>query len=139
MIRNIIAVVVGLIVGSIVNMTLVFLNVFVLYPMPEGTDMMDQEQMNAYIATLPQTAFLVTLAAHVGQALVGGWVAARLAPRNAMRPALIVGVLTLLGCILNMQNIELPTWMLIELPLCLAAAWFVGQLEQRRRAGRTAA
>ncbi|MCK6502152.1 hypothetical protein L6R53_01885 [Myxococcota bacterium] len=55
------------------------LNGFVLFPTPEGTNLNDPEQMNAYVATLPAAAFVVILAAHLGQALFGGWVAARLA------------------------------------------------------------
>ena len=50
MIRNFIAVIVGLFAGMVVNMALVMLNGYVLFPMPEGTDMNDTEQMNAYVA-----------------------------------------------------------------------------------------
>jgi hypothetical protein len=43
MIRNILAVIVGLAAGMAVNMALVMLNGYVLFPMPEGMDMYDQE------------------------------------------------------------------------------------------------
>ena len=74
MIRNILAVIGGLAVGMAVNMALVMLNAYVLFPMPQGTSMQDTEQFKAYIATLPTTAFLVVLAAHLGQAFAGGLV-----------------------------------------------------------------
>ena len=77
MIRNIVAVVVGLFVGSTVNMALIQLNMQVLFPMPPGTDMNDPVQLNAYIETLPTQAFFVVMAAHLGQSFVGGWTAAR--------------------------------------------------------------
>ena len=51
MIRNILAVVAGLFAGMGVNMVLVLVNGMVLFPMPEGMDMNDPEQLNAYIAT----------------------------------------------------------------------------------------
>ncbi len=73
MIRNILAVIAGLIVGMVVNMALVTLNAYVLFPMPPGTNMQDPEQLNAYMATLPTAAFFVVLAAHLGQSFVGGW------------------------------------------------------------------
>ena len=37
--RNVLAVIAGLIAGMAVNMALIMLNGYVLYPMPEGTDM----------------------------------------------------------------------------------------------------
>lgn len=37
--RNAGAVIVGLVVGMMVNMALVMLNAYVLFPMPEGMDM----------------------------------------------------------------------------------------------------
>lgn len=76
MAKNIFAVIIGLAVGMAVNMSLVMLNAYALFPMPEGTDMNSPEQMNAYVATLPTVAFLVVMAGHLGQSLVGGWVAA---------------------------------------------------------------
>ena len=84
--RNIGAVVLGLFAGMAVNMGFIMLNSYMLFPMPEGIDMNDPEQMNAYVATLPTAAFLVVLLAHLGQSFVGGWVAARV---GASRPMLL--------------------------------------------------
>ena len=116
-------------------MALVLLNSFVLFPMPEGTDMSDTTQFNAYIATLPDVAFLLVLVAHLGQAFVGGWVAARLGASRPMALALTVGALTLVAGILNLMTIAGPAWLYIELPLYLAVAWAAGRIEQRRRGG----
>ena len=88
MLRNIGAVIVGLIAGNVWNMALIMLNATVLFPMADGTDMQDPEQMKAYVATLPAHAFVTVLTAHVGQAGVGGWIAARL---SASRPMLLSG------------------------------------------------
>ena len=134
MIRNIVAVIAGLVVGMLVNMALVLLNVYVFFPMPPGTDMADPEQFNAYIATLPTVAFFVVLAAHLGQSFVGGWTAARIGSSRPMMLAMIVGVGTLAGGIINMMTVKGPTWMYIELPLYLVVAWFAGRIELKRRA-----
>lgn len=130
MLRNIGAVIAGLFVGSLVNMAFVLLNSYVLFPMPEGMDMMDPERFNAYLATLPVAAFLVVLVAHLGQAFVGGWVAARIGTRP-MVLAMIVGALSLLGGIMNAMQIDGPSWMLIEMPLYLVVAFAAGKLVER--------
>jgi len=133
MLRNGLALVAGLVVGMMVNMGLVILNTSVLFPMPAGSSMENPEQMNAYIATLPVAAFLVVLAAHLGQAFVGGWVAARLAASAPMLLAMIVGVLSLIGGIFNALSLELPAWMWIEMPLYLVVAWTAGRIAVRQR------
>ncbi|MGH1342507.1 MAG: hypothetical protein ACRBN8_13185 [Nannocystales bacterium] len=134
MIRNVLAVFAGLAAGMATNMALVMLNAYVLFPMPAGIDMNDPVQMNAYIAPLPATAFILVLAAHLGQSFVGGWTAARLGASRPMLLAMIIGVLSLVGGIMNMMQLELPTWMLVELPLYLVVAWIAGRIEQKRRA-----
>jgi MFS family permease len=134
MIRNILAVVAGLAVGMAVNMALIMLNAYVLFPMPAGMDMQDPEQMNAYIATMSTAAFVVVLAAHLGQSFVGGWTAARLGASRPMVLAMIVGVISLVGGILNMMQLEHPAWLYVELPLYLVVAWLAGHMEQKRQA-----
>jgi hypothetical protein len=134
MLRNVGAVLAGLLVGMGVNMALIMLNGMVLFPMPDGMDMNDPEQMNAYVATLPTVAFFVVLAAHLGQSFVGAWIAARLGASRPMVLAMIVGLVSLAGGIINMMTIKGPAWFAIELPLYLVVAWVAGRLEVRRRA-----
>lgn len=135
MLRNIGAVLAGMVAGSLVNMALILLNSFVLFPMPPGTHFNTPEQVSAYLATLPAVAFVVVMLAHLGQSFVGGWVAARLGGSQPMMLALIVGAFSLLGGILNMMSIRGPAWTYIELPLYLVVAWAAGRIEQNRRAG----
>ena len=138
MLRNVVAVVVGLALGMAVNLGLIQLNVQVLNPMPSGMDMNDSEQFNAYLATLPTSAFVVTMLAHLGQAFVGGWVAARLGASRPMLLAMIVGVVSLAGGIAAMMMFKGPDWMAVELPLYLVVAWLAGRIEQKRRARQNA-
>ena len=127
MLRNIGAVVVGLIAGSIWNTALILLNSQVLFPVPEGTDIQDPEQMKAYVATLPAHAFLVVLAAHVGQAGIGGWIAARLGKSRPMLLAGVIGALTVIGAVYNQITLEGPGWMWVDVPLIVLAAWWAGR------------
>ena len=123
----------GLVVGSIANMAIVTLNTTVLFPMPPGTSFEDQASFAAWVATLPPAAFLVVLAAHLAQAFVGGWVAARIAGRP--RPPMFVGALTAAGSAVNMLQLPGPAWMWIDVPLCLAVAYGAWAIEARRRQG----
>jgi len=132
--RNIGAVVAGLFVGSCVNMGLIRLNSTVLFPMPEGMDPNDLEQFVAYTEGLPATAFLVVMAAHLGQAGVGGWLAARLAGSRPLLLALIVGGATLLGGLMMLVMVPAPVWMWVEIPLYIVVAYGVGTIEVKRRA-----
>ena len=135
MIRNIGAVVVGLVAGMAVNMAIGAL-AWVLYPMPEGVGFSDAEGVAAYMAALPKAVFLIVLAAHLSQAFVGGWVAARISPNQPMVVAMIVGAISLVSVIANMKSIPLPTWMMVEFPLYLVVAWAAARMEINRRGGR---
>jgi hypothetical protein len=131
MVRNILALFAGLFVGMSWNMALVVLNSSVLFPMPEGMSMQDPVQMNAWIATLPVAAFIVVLLAHLGQSFFGAWVAVRLSTSRPMLLAMIIGVLSLAGGVMNMMSLEHPAWMYIELPLYLVVAWAAARLGSR--------
>lgn len=133
LIRSVLAVLAGLFVGSLANMAIVLLNTTVLYPMPEGTSFEDQASFAAWVATLPTAAFLVVIAAHLSQAFVGGWVAARIAGRP--RPPMFVGALTAAASAMNMLQLPGPAWMWIDVPLCLAVAFGAWVIEARRRQG----
>ena len=128
MIRNIIAVVVGVIVGMVFNMAVVILNTAVLFPVPEGFNWNDPDAVGAYFTNLPLPAFLVVLVAHLGQAFFGGLVAALISRNAAMTVAMIIGVLSMLAGIANMMMVPNPAWMWIEVPLYLVAAWFAGRI-----------
>ena len=135
MIRTILAVVVGLVVGMAFNMGMVVLNT-ALHPMPEGVDFNDAEGMSTYIAGLPLMALVLILVAHVGQAFIGGLVAAAIGRSASMVAAMIVGVLSMLAGIANLMSMPLPAWMWFEMPLYLLAAWFAARIVLGWRAGK---
>ncbi|MBC8203485.1 MAG: hypothetical protein H8E91_06610, partial [Planctomycetes bacterium] len=119
----IVAVIVGLIVGSAVNWGIGSLNV-VFFPMPEGVPWQDTDAIIAWIKTLPQQAFILVLLAHLSQSFVGGFVAALIAKQNMMCVALVVGAISMLAGIANMLMIHAPAWLWIEMPLYLVTAYF---------------
>ena len=134
MLRNICAVIVGLAGGMAVNMLIVMLST-VLYPMPEGVSFNDREGLEAYIETLPFTAFLIVMLAHLGQALVGGWIAAIISRNAPMLVAMIVGSLSMIAGIYNLATMPIPAWMWVEVPLYLIAAYAAAKMALSRNAG----
>ncbi len=133
MLRNIGAVIAGMIVGMVLNITIIMINL-IFFPMPEGLSMQDQEGFSAWAKTLPETAFILPMVAHLAQAFGGGWLAARIGASHPMVLAMIVGVLSLGGGISNALSMEIPTWMWIEMPFYLVLAWVAGNIEVKRRA-----
>jgi hypothetical protein len=131
--RNIAAVIAGLVVGMIVNLALIQLNT-VFFPLPDGVDMTNTAQMKDVIQGMPAAAWILVIAAHLGQAFVGGWVAARLGASRRMMLAIIVGLLSLAGGIANALMLSAPLWTWIEMPFYPVVAWLAGRMELARRA-----
>jgi hypothetical protein len=134
MLRNVCAVIAGLVAGMVVNFALIKLNT-VFHPLPEGVDLSETEQMKEVIKEMPATGWILVFAAHLGQAFVGGWLAARLGASHPMVLALIVGTLSLAAGIANALMLSAPAWTWIEMPFYLVAAWLAGRIEVARRAG----
>ncbi|MGB1070821.1 MAG: hypothetical protein ACPG1Z_04070 [Planctomycetota bacterium] len=122
----------GMVVGGSVNMALIQINLS-LYPAPEGMDMNDMVAWKEFAASLPPAAFLIPVIAHLAQAFLGGWVAARIAPSHVMGVALTIGGVSMLGGIMNLINLAPPAWMWAELPFYLVLAGLAGKLELKRR------
>ncbi len=111
MLRKIVATVVGVLVAGLVVALVESINRF-LAPHPQGIDLHDMKQVAAMIAKLPTQAFLVVLAAWSLGALIGSWVATRLAGRSTVVPGIIVGVFILAGAIFNIAMFPHPLWMI---------------------------
>ena len=107
--RNIGAVLAGIIVGSIVNMAIVMLSIFV-FPLPEGTDLFDPVAMEQVIASFGPGQFLFAFAAHALGTLVGAVVAARIATTRKMWFAIGIGLYFLYGGVTMIAMYGGPMW-----------------------------
>lgn len=126
--RNVLAVVVGLVVGSIINMGIITLNGSML-PLPEGIDILSEEGMKL----LPMKYFVGPFLAHALGALVGAYATARIAASHHQKLALVIGVLFLIGGIAAANMIAAPTWFVV-LDLVVAylpMAWLGAKLVNR--------
>lgn len=127
--RIVLAIVAGYIIGSMVNMALIFLGIAVV-GIPEGVNIWEIETMKANIHLFEFKHFIFPFLAHAAGTLVGAFLAARIADKNKMRAALIVGLLFLLGGIANIVSIGGPmAFITIDLLFAyIPMAWLGGTL-----------
>ncbi|WP_291981809.1 hypothetical protein [Luteitalea sp.] len=133
MLSNVLAVVVGIIVGGIVNTALVAIGPTVVPP-PGGVDMTTAEGLQAGMALLAPRHFVFPWLAHAVGTLVGALVAARLARSHRLPLAMVVGMVFLAGGIMAAQMIPAPTWF-VALDLIgayLPMAWLGARLAGAR-------
>ncbi len=109
MTKNILAVVVGFILGSVVNMGLVTVGPSVI-PLPAGADVATMDGLKASMQLFEPKNFVFPFLAHALGTLVGAFVAAKLAASQPMRSAMIIGFLFLLGGITMVYLAGGPTW-----------------------------
>ena len=130
--RFVAAVVLGLIVGSVVNMGLVMLGPKVFAP-PPGGDITTMEGLKATIHLFEPKHFLFPFLAHALGTVVGAFVARLLAPGKSTIPSYIVGALFLVGGITNVMMLPAPMWFnVVDLVFAyLPAAWLGQKLAGR--------
>lgn len=135
--RLVLAVVVGLVVGSVVNMGLVTLGGKVVSP-PAGADVTTMEGLKASMHLFEARHFLSPFVAHALGTLAGALVAGLLAPEQSPIPAYVVGGLFLLGGIASVFLLPAPVWFsAVDLLLAyLPAAWLGQALAARAMRGR---
>jgi hypothetical protein len=129
MLRNILGIVAGFVLGSALNMALVTVSSSVIAP-PTGADMTTVEGLKAAMPRLEAKHFVFPFLAHALGTLVAALVAAAIAVSHKMRIALFFGVLFLIGGIAASMMIPAPAWF-IALDLLVAyvpMAWIGGKL-----------
>lgn len=109
MIRNILAVIVGIAVGTIVNMGLIKLGHAVV-ALPPGTDVSSMEGIAAAMPLFGPEQFIFPFLAHAGGTLVGALVATLIATSHKLKIAIGLGVLFLLGGIYAVYLLPAPLW-----------------------------
>lgn len=107
--RNILAVILGIIVGSIVNMGLIMISGSVIPP-PEGADATTMEGLKESMHLFEAKHYIFPFLAHALGTLVGAFIAARIAANHKMKFALVIGVFFLIGGIASVYMLPSPTW-----------------------------
>lgn len=118
--RNILAVVAGCIVGSVVNMGIIMISSSIIPP-PEGADVTTMEGLKASMHLFQPRHFILPFLAHSLGTLAGALIAAIIATQQKMKYAIVVGVFFMAGGIMNIFMLPSPMWFTI---LDLAGAYF---------------
>jgi hypothetical protein len=130
--RNILAVVGGVVVGGLVNMGLVMVGGAII-PAPEGADVTTMEGLKASMPLFGPQNYIFPFLAHALGTLVGAWLAAFIAASRKMIFALVIGVFFLIGGIVNVFLLPSPAWFsaLDLLVAYIPMAWLGGKLGAR--------
>jgi len=131
--RNILAVIAGLIAGNIINMGLIQVG-SMAFPL-EGADPNDMEAFAAAMANAKTEHFVFPFLAHALGTLAGAFVAAKIGVKYKMTLAFVIGFFFLAGGILVNYLIPGPTWFkVLDLAIAyLPMAWIGGKIGSRRR------
>lgn len=133
-VRNVVAVVLGLVVGSVVNMGLIMVSGQVIPP-PEGVDVTNMESLRSSMHLFEPKHFLFPFLAHALGTFVGAFAASMIAATQRMKLALVVGAFFLLGGVINVFLLPAPIWFaaLDLIGAYIPMGWFGGKLAESLR------
>lgn len=111
-VKNIIAVVTGIVVGGAVNMGIVMISGSIVPP-PQGADVTTMEGLKASMHLFHPINFLMPFLAHAIGTFAGAFLAALIAANHKITFALVIGALNLVGGISNVLMLPSPIWFTI--------------------------
>ena len=131
-IRLILAVVAGLVIGSVVNMSLIMISGSVIPP-PAGANVTTTEGLKASLHLFEPRHFIFPFLAHSLGTFVGALVATMLTSNRTSGPAYGVGFAFLLGGIASVYMLPAPLWFsaLDLVAAYLPMAWLGHRLASR--------
>ncbi|MFQ5639052.1 MAG: hypothetical protein ACE5IR_13800 [bacterium] len=131
-VRNVLAVIAGIIIGSMVNMGLIMISGEVIPP-PAGVDVTNMESLKSAMHLFEPRHFIFPFLAHALGTLVGAYAASKIAVSHKMKLALGIGVFFLIGGIMNVFMLPSPIWFAILdlVGAYIPMGWFGGKLALR--------
>ena len=124
--RNILALIAGVIIGGFANMAIVSVSGSVI-ALPDGVNPEDIESLKANFHLFEPKHFLMPFLAHAIGTFVGAFIAAYIAASRKMLLAMIVGGFFLAGGIMMVQMLPGPLWFtFVDLGLAYIPMGFMG-------------
>lgn len=107
--RNTLAVTVGIIIGSLINMSIILISSSII-PLPEGADNRTIQGLQKTIHLFEAKHFLFPFLAHATGTFAGAVTTALLAVNHKKKLALAIGAFFLFGGIISVSSLPSPTW-----------------------------
>jgi uncharacterized membrane protein YqgA involved in biofilm formation len=111
-VRNVLAVITGIILGSAVNMGIIMLQGYFI-ALPEGVDVTNTESLQSSMHLFGPKHFIFPFLAHAIGTLAGAYLSARIAASHKMNFALGIGIFFLIGGISMVFMMPAPVWFVI--------------------------
>lgn len=130
--KNILAVVAGFLVGSAVNMGLIMISGFVIPP-PAGVDNSTMEGLKEGMHLFEAKHFIFPFLAHACGTFVGAFLAYLIAGSHQLKFALAIGCFFLLGGLVNIIMLPSPLWFVFVdiIGAYIPMAWIASLLAKR--------
>jgi len=131
--RNILAVIAGAIVGSVVNMGIIMISGSIIPP-PEGADVTTTEGLKEAMHLFEPRHFIMPFLAHALGTFTGALLAGTIAASHKMTLAIVIGVFFLAGGITNVFMLPSPTWFIVVdlVGAYLPLAYIAGKLVTKK-------
>ena len=108
-IKNILAVLTGIVLGSVVNMGIIMISGSIIPP-PNGADVTTMEGLKLSMHLFQPRHFILPFLAHAFGTFSGAIVIALIAANNKMKFALLIGIFFLIGGLTNLFMLPSPIW-----------------------------
>ena len=112
LVKNILAVILGIIIGSLVNMGIIMISGSIIPP-PQDADITTMEGLKSTMHLFEPKHFIFPFLAHALGTFVGAIIAATIAATHKIKFAVAIGVFFLIGGIVNVMMLPSPIWFTI--------------------------
>jgi len=107
--RNILAIVAGIVIGAAVNMGIIMLFGNIIPP-PDRVDPSDMDSIKSNMHLYQPKHFISPFLAHAIGTLLGAFTTAKIAISNHLVLALLIGIVFLIGGIMMVMQLPSPMW-----------------------------
>lgn len=131
--KNILAIIAGIIFGSVVNMGIIMISSSIIPP-PNGADVTTTEGLKATMHLFQPKHFILPFLAHALGTFTGAFLAAIIAATHKMKFALGIGGFFLAGGVASIFMLPSPTWFTVLdiVGAYIPMAYFAGKLVEKK-------
>ena len=132
MVKHALAVIVATAIGMLC-ITFIRIGLYLVYPLPGGTDLYDAESASKALANMPQAFFILLLAGCAVSSFIAGIAATIISKRIYRTPAIVTAFFITAGGIINVLTIHHPMWFSITSCLVYIPFVLLGYLVSRKK------